>query len=106
MYLLVILLCAITLAGSLEALVARYYDFRKNLEEFRIINHVEMLVIERVKYRFANYMEKSETVEIDGCQVIITITDLQADITIRYQDMVRYRHLQYDDLDNEIADYY
>ena len=106
LYLLILLAICLAINASLSASVQRYHDFMMERESLRVINWVEVLVINRVKHNFEIINEKSETMVIEGCSVTIMIDGLKAYIHLTYNGYTRDRVLIYDDIELAVSDYY
>ncbi|MBO4537754.1 MAG: hypothetical protein J5694_02690 [Erysipelotrichaceae bacterium] len=95
-YFIFLLLVATVMVGYLTESISRYLYFLKNLEMFRTMNNVEVLVIGRLRYAYRNYQEKDELLYYDGCAILITIDGDEAEITIMSHGYSRERRLRYD----------
>lgn len=104
-YMLVLLAALLTITSSLVHHVRRYAYYNGDLEEFRTVNRVEVLTINRIKKAFENYEEEDESFVFEGVEVSIRYEDLTAYITISSENILRERMLEYNDI-SQIVSYY
>ena len=106
LYLCLILMVVLTISASMQEAVQRYYEFGKDLEEFRRINVVEIMTINYIKQEFRDFSEKDTEFDLLECHVSIVYEGLTANIYIRSSSFERKRTLIFDDLNDIIFDYY
>ena len=104
-YLLQILAVCLLLSHAVLTEISRYHGFEEKRAEFREMNWLEVLAVNRVKQKFRSYQEKDEMIYVDGYCISFVYNDLNCRITITGNGSFRERWLQYDDLENEIIDY-
>ena len=105
LYFIFLLLVVTCVVGYLTESIRRYLYFLDNLEMFRTMNNLEVLLIGRLRYDFRNYREKDELLYYNGCAVSITIDGDEAEIIIMSQGTLRERKLKYDS-ENDLVESY
>ncbi|MBQ6655042.1 MAG: hypothetical protein IJM79_05905 [Erysipelotrichaceae bacterium] len=95
-YFIFLLLIVSCLVGYLTESISRYLYYLDNLEMFRTMNNLEVLLIGRLRYQFRNFSEKNELLYYNGCAVSITIEGDEAEILIMSHGVSRERTLKYD----------
>jgi len=105
-YFIFILLIVTSCISYLTESICRYSYYLANLDDFRRLNNVEVLIINRLKYQFKNYHEKNQLIYYDGCAILITIDGNSATFTIMSHGVYRERVLEYDSENNAVETYY
>lgn len=105
-YFIFILLIVSSYISYITESICRYSYYLANLDDFRRINNVEVLIINRLKYQFQNYHERNQLIYYDGCAILITIDGRSADFIIMSHGVYRERVLEYDSENNVVETYY
>ena len=105
-YFIFMLLVLTCMVGYLTESISRYLYFLDNLETFRTMNNLEVLLIGRVRSAYRNYREKDELLYYDGCAVTITIDGDEAEILIMSHGTIRERKLKYDSEKDLVESYH
>ncbi len=95
-YFIFMLLVMSVMVGYLTESISRYLYYLNNLEMFRTMNHLEVLLIGRLRYNYRNFCEKDEVLYYKGCAALITIEGDEAEILIMSHGYGRERTFRYD----------
>ncbi len=106
LYFIFLLLVVTCVVGYLTESIKRYLYYLDNLETFRTMNNLEVLLIGRLRYNFRNYREKDELLYYNGCAVSITIDGDEAEILIMSNGTLRERNLKYDSEKDLVESYH
>ena len=106
MYLLVVLMCLLAVTGAIMTQADHYIYFRQNREEFRQLNILECQIVNRIKQRYRDYEEESETLYYDGFRIDIVCEGMDVTFEITGPKLTRKRKFTFDDLNDCIIDYY
>lgn len=104
-YLLTVLAACLLLSHGIYSEMYRYHSFQSERENFRKMNWLEVLAVQRAIQSFRCYSTVNETLWLDGYSVSFIYRDLTCTITISGNGYTRIRCLQFDDIDDEVSDY-
>lgn len=103
-------LLLLSVSFSICAAVTKVYKdkvkFIENVDEFRLINQIEVLVIGRIRQSYDDYKTKDETLYYHSCRISISYDNSSASISIICPKMSRHRVLTYDEIEGFVTDYY
>ena len=104
-YLCMILMAVMMVETAVISSLNRYYRFQKDLDEFRRMNHAEVIAIHRVKQSYHDYSEEDDSFWVDDCLVELYYDDLTCSIVISSPNYSRSRTLVYDDIEERVREY-
>ncbi len=100
--LMIVMVCCSYLLESMQG----YLEYYADLETFRKMNNVEVLVCRRLMYMYRNYKEKDEVLFYQGFTIEITIDGTKATYTIEGDGLSRDRVFVYDSETDTAEKYY
>ena len=105
-HLCLILASILLITTSLYEAAVNYHSFRDELESLRQLNWLEVVAINRAKQRLRNYDEEDEILEVGDGTIELRYDGLTVTIIVYYQDHVRERILEFDDINDVVTEYY
>ncbi|MBQ9036865.1 MAG: hypothetical protein IJJ19_07340 [Erysipelotrichaceae bacterium] len=105
-HLCLILASTLLITTSLYEAAVNYHSFRDELESLRQLNWLEVVAINRAKQRLRNYDEEDEILEVGDGTIELRYDGLTVTIIVYYQDHVRERILEFDDINDVVTEYY
>ncbi len=104
-YLCMILAVTLAVVSSLCTSVRDYHEFARDRDAMRIMNHMEVLCVNRVKKKLRAYEEEDENICLGECEASIRYDDTTVTITIEYGQFTRTRVLEFDDITDIVSSY-
>ncbi len=80
--------------------------FIENIDEFRLINQIEVLAIARARNNYDEYRLKDELISYQSCSIRISYDGERASINISCPKFSRQRIMRYDEIERFVTDYY
>ncbi len=105
-YALILLCVTMAVCMDLNRAYADKLRFIENIDEFRLINQIEVLTIARVRASYDDYRLKDEILNYQSCRISISYDGDAASITISCPKLKRHRVLRYDEIERFVTDYY
>ncbi len=105
-YLCIILVAAVMIVSSLQKAAVSYHDYKLQLDDFRNLNWLEVIAINRVKQKLRAYDEEDESLEVGNGSIDLHYDGLTVTITLHYNGLCRERILEFDDIIDAVTEYY
>ncbi len=104
-YLCLLLSTVLMVSASIKQSVVRYHKYQIELQEFREMNLVEVLLINRIKQDFYLNETKDENLKYGNCFIEIRYSGYVCEIKIYSDRFERDRKIWWDPIDEMICDY-